>query len=209
MRALALILLIALAFGPASTVVAAEDAEAAADRIELSVSLYIVDEAEAPSSSEVSSRRDAESMEQVLQGMRAIWDQAGIELVDTSIARITAPSDALIDLGQGDTTAFLGGVYEGSIEVPDPGAVNGFYVRSLGRINGLPPIGARVFFVSDEPSVHDERVSSHEIGHILGLHHEIVDNGHLMFSGTNGMKLADDEIGTARYVARGILDGLR
>ena len=209
MRVLTPILLIFLAFGPASTVVAAEDVEAAADPIELSVSLYIVDETGGPDSSELSSGRDAESMEQVLQGMRAIWDQAGIELVDISIARIAAPSEALIDLGQGDTTAFLRGVYEGSIEVPDPSAVNGFYVRNLGRINGLTPVGTRVFFVTDEPSVHDERVSSHEIGHIVGLHHEIVDSGHLMFSGTNGMELADDEIGTARYVAQGIIDGLR
>jgi hypothetical protein len=30
-----------------------------------------------------------------------------------------------------------------------------------------------------------------------------------MFSGTNGMVLEEDEIGTARYVAQGIFDGLR
>ena len=209
MRILAPILLIALAWGPASSVVAADDARTPTEPIRLSLSLYIVDEAEGPGSSDLSSRRDADSMDQVARKMQAIWDQAGIEFVDTSIARIIAPSDALIDLGHGDTAAFLRGVYEGNIEVPDPGAVNGFYVRSLGRINGLTPVGTRVFFVTDEPSVHDERVSSHEIGHILGLHHEIVDSGHLMFSGTNGVELAGDEIGTARYVAQGIIDGLR
>jgi hypothetical protein len=57
--------------------------------------------------------------------------------------------------------------------------------------------------------VHDERVSSHEIGHILGLHHETSDIDHLMYQGTNGVELADEEVVTARYVAQGITDGLR
>jgi hypothetical protein len=207
-RSLLLILLIALAFGPASTAVAADD-ETSSDPIGLSISLYVVDEVEATSSSELSSARDTESTERILEEMQAIWDQAGIDLVVSSIARITAPSDALADLARGDAAAFLGSAYEGSHEVPNPGVINGFYVWSLGRINGLTPVGTRVFFVTDEPSVHDERVSSHEIGHILGLHHEALDRGHLMFSGTNGMELSDEEIVTARYVAQGILDGLR
>ena len=141
--------------------------------------------------------------------MQAIWDQAGIELVVGSIVRIAAPADALIDLGQGDMGAFLNGVYEGAVEVPDPGSINGFYVKSLGRINGFASVGTHVFFVTDEPSVHDERVSSHEIGHILGLHHDTADSGHLMFSGTNGVELSVEEVATARYVAQGIIDGLR
>lgn len=205
MRLLIPILLVALAFGHASSVVA-DDAEAP---LTLSLSLYIVDEAGASPNSELSSGRDPESLEQVLELMQTIWDQAGIELAVGSIARIGAPADALSDLGRGDTTAFLNGLLNGSIEVPNPGAVNGFYVGSLGRINGIAPVGTRLYFVTDEPSVHDERVSSHEIGHILGLHHEISDSDRLMFSGTNGMELADDEVATARYVAEGIIDGLR
>ena len=206
MRFLVPILLVALAWSHASSVEAADDAEAP---IAMPLSLYIVDEAGASPTSKLSSRRDAESVEQVLERMRTIWDQAGIELVSRSIARITAPADALIDLGQGETTAFLNGLYDGSIEVSDPAVINGFYIGSLGRINGITPVGTRVFFVTDEPSVHDERVSSHEIGHILGLHHETSDSGRLMFSGTNGTELADEEVGTARYVAQGIIDGLR
>ena len=209
MRFLIPILLLAAAWSFASPVAAADSAETTTAPSSLSLSLYIVDEAGASPSSELSSERDAASMVQMLERMQTIWDQAGIELVVQSIARISAPSDALIDLSRGDTSAFLSSLYEGSIEVPNPGALNGFYVRSLGRINGLTPFGTRVFFVTDEPSVHDERVSSHEIGHILGLHHETSDSGRLMFSGTNGMELADDEIGAARYAAQGIIDGLR
>jgi hypothetical protein len=205
-RLLIPILLIALAYGHASSVVANDDAE---PPLTLPLSLYIVDEAGASPTSEMSSRRDTESLEQVLERMQTIWDQAGIELALGSIARIGAPADALSDLGRGDTTAFLNGLLDGGIEVPNPGAVNGFYVGSLGRINGITPVGTRLYFVTDEPSVHDERVSSHEIGHILGLHHEISDSERLMFSGTNGMELADEEVATARYIAQGIIDGLR
>ena len=35
------------------------------------------------------------------------------------------------------------------------------------------------------------------------------DQDRLMFSGTNGMTLTADEIAVARYVAQGLLDGVR
>ena len=57
--------------------------------------------------------------------------------------------------------------------------------------------------------MHDRRVSSHEVGHILGLHHVLTDSNRLLFSGTNGMALTDEEAAVARYVAQGILDGVR
>ena len=57
--------------------------------------------------------------------------------------------------------------------------------------------------------MHDERVSSHEIGHILGLRHANDDAGRLMFSGTNGMSLTVQEIEVARYGAEGLVDGTR
>ena len=61
----------------------------------------------------------------------------------------------------------------------------------------------------DEPSVFYRRVNSHEVGHMLGLHHVLGDAGQLLFSGTNGMTLTEDEAMAARYFARGILQGLR
>jgi hypothetical protein len=179
------------------------------DQIELSLSLYIVDEAGQGPDSPMSSQRDVASVERIAGLIQGIWDQARIDLAVSTITRVEASSEALSDLGHGDTTGFLDSIYSGGIDVPDPGVVNGFYVRRLGTINGVAPFGSRVFFVTDEPSVHDERVSSHEIGHILGLHHAADDAGRLMFSGTNGMELVDEEIGTSRYGAQGIIDGLR
>jgi len=200
------VLLLVLTSGQPAAVVAQDDI---GEPVTVSVSLYIVDEAGDPPTPELSSRRDTESLEQVLERMQTIWDQADIELEVATVTRIKVPAEALGGLSRGDTSAFLNGLIDGSIEVPNPGVINGFYVRSLGRINGLTPLGTRLYFVTDEPSVHDERVSSHEIGHILGLHHETSDSDRLMFSGTNGMELADMEVVTARYVAQGILDGLR
>jgi hypothetical protein len=87
-----------------------------------------------------------------------------------------------------------------------PGLINGFYVARAAGVNGFTPTGSTVFFVVDEPSVHDERVSSHEIGHILGLRHAADDAGRLMFSGTNGMTLTGQEEDVARYGAEGLVD---
>ena len=44
---------------------------------------------------------------------------------------------------------------------------------------------------------------------MMGLHHVLCDAGRLLFSGTNGMTLTEDEATVARYFARGILQGLR
>ncbi|MFV1971108.1 MAG: hypothetical protein ACC683_08920 [Acidimicrobiia bacterium] len=203
------LLVFVAACGSANAVVDVDDDTTVADQIELSLSLYVVDEADGGTGSARSSQRSVAAVEQIVERMQTIWDQAGIVFVISTITRIEAPTEVLSDLGRGETATFLDGVYRGIIKVPDAGTINGFYVRSLGRINGMAPLGTRTFFVTDEPSVHDERVSSHEIGHILGLHHTTDDSGRLMFSGTNGMEFSEAEIATARYTAEGIIDGNR
>ena len=97
----------------------------------------------------------------------------------------------------------------GGITIPQTSTINGFYLRRVGGPNGINPFRSRTYFVIDEPSVFDRRVSSHEVGHMLGLHHVLGDAGRLLFSGTNGMTLTEDEATVARYFARGILQGLR
>jgi len=100
----------------------------------------------------------------------------------------------------GDSRSFMAGSTPG-FAVPEPGAINGFYIPFAGGANGVTPRGSRVFFVADDSSVHDERVTSHEIGHILGLSHNEDDPGRLMFGGTNGMALSPTEIAAARATA--------
>ena len=96
-----------------------------------------------------------------------------------------------------------------SITLPQVSTINGFYIRSVGGPNGTNPFRSRSFFVIDEPSVFDRRVSSHEVGHILGLHHVLDDPSRLLFSGTNGMTLTEEEATVARYFAQGINQGVR
>jgi hypothetical protein len=168
-----------------------------------------LDDVDSGVDSALSSDRELPEIEDIAMRMNAIWDQADIELTVETLARIDVSAQILNDLANGDTSTFLAAATVGSLVVPDPAIINGFYVRQIGTANGVTPGGSRVFFVADEPTVHDERVSSHEVGHILGLHHDLDDSGRLMFSGTNGTKLTEEQVATARYIATGILDGVR
>jgi len=179
------------------------------DPIEISMSLYVVDDASDPQSSPLSSSRTTDEIASIAERIRNIWLEAGVDLTIRTIARTTAPPDVLERVSRGETSSFVDAAVSGAISVPEPAIINGFYVRQVGSANGVTPLGTRIFFVTDSPSVHDERVSSHEIGHILGLRHTQQDAGRLMYLGTNGMSFSDAEIHVARYGAAGMLDGNR
>jgi len=175
-------------------------------RISLPLSLYVVRDSDSDTGSSLSSGRDERGLRTIAEGIQEIWNDSGIVFEPVVVHTIEVPRDMISDLAEGRSASFLRAAGD-RFEVPDPGAVNGFYVSFLGGVNGFTPQGSRVFFVTDDPSVHDERVSSHEIGHILGLHHEPDDASRLMFSGTNGTLLTPSEVTVARYDAEGILDG--
>jgi len=166
----------------------------------LGLSLYLlVDNKESPDPA-LSSARDEEGLSEILDGMNAIWSQANIRLELGTLATLVVPEAVLRDLLAGDLHSFFAELGN-SIVLPGAGLINGFYVRSLGGPNGITVGGTRSFFVMDTPSVLDRRVSSHEVGHILGLRHTLSDRGRLLYPGTNGMRLTPEEARVARYVA--------
>jgi hypothetical protein len=170
----------------------------------LPISLYIVDDVDETNSS----IRDEVQVRQIYEKVNHIWGQANIVIDVQIIQRITLPVPVLEAFLAGDFQPFFAAVASSFI-VSEPSLLNGFYAKEIGGANGIVPFNGRVFFVMDNPSVHHERVSSHEIGHILGLHHVLDDPDRLMFSGTNGMTLSPDEITAARYIAQGMLDHVR
>ncbi|MCH7714215.1 MAG: hypothetical protein IIC99_11395 [Chloroflexi bacterium] len=174
----------------------------------MSISLFLlVDDKEDPDL-EISTHRTEKDLREVLEGMNDIWRQAGIRLVPESIGTVVVPEAILRGMLAGDLDSFFRRIGV-DIALPQPSAINGFYIRRLGGPNGMNPSRSSTFFVIDEPSVFDRRVSSHEVGHILGLRHVSGDPRRLLFSGTNGMTLTENEATVARYFAQGMIQGGR
>lgn len=174
------------------------------DLIILPLSLYILDDA----GGKMTSSRDEAELRQIVERANEIWGQANIRLEIQTIQRLTVPDEVMQQVAARNFAPFFAAANR-DLEIENPALLNGFYAQNVGGVNGVVPNNTRTFFVTDQPSVHDERVTSHEIGHILGLHHVLTDSNRLLFSGTNGRELSPEEIVVARYNAQGILDGLR
>lgn len=169
--------------------------------ISLSISLYLLVDDKGEPDPEISTHRTEEDLREILDGMNDIWSQAGIRLELQIIESVVVPEVIL----QGMLAGNLGPFFRelgARITLPEAATINGFYIRRVGGPNGVKPFGSNTFFVIDEPSVFDRRVSSHEVGHILGLNHVAGDPGRLMYSGTNGMALTAEEATVARYFAQ-------
>ena len=166
------------------------------------LSLHVVVEAGA-SDSDLSSTRTVDEVQLIADQIGNIWSQANIIFDPITVQQIEIPTPVLQGILLGNTDQFFAQVNT-TFVVENAQAINGFFVRSAFGVNGFNPQGSNLFFVVDEPSVPDERVSSHELGHVFGLHHDPVDPSQLMFSGTNGTGLSSLEQTVARYTAIGL-----
>ncbi len=161
----------------------------------------------------MSSQRSVDSIETHFAQVNRVWSQAGIKIDPVAVQRIDVPRELLRGLirerGRGGIARFFSAMRRGEIDI---GEINNnaliwtFYVRDLGGPNGLKPVGANSIFVVDNPSNEDYRVTSHEIGHVLGLYHVRDNVNQLLFPGSNGLILSDVEQTVARYVAQRILE---
>ena len=176
--------------------------------ISLSISLFLLVDNEKEPNPTISTHRAEEDLREILEGMNDIWSQADIRLELQTIEFVEVPDVILQGMLDGNLAPFFNEIGDG-ITLTPVSTINGFYLRSVGGPNGTNPFRSRSFFVIDEPSVFDRRVSSHEVGHILGLHHVLADPNRLLFSGTNGVTLTEEEAAVARYFAQGINQGVR
>ena len=181
-----------------------EQAESFTEVITVGISMYLlVDDLENPDPA-ISSKRSEEELKVILAGMNEIWGQANIRLELETLDTIEVDPDVLARVAEGNIMAFfdkLGGRIPFTVAGPESSLISGFYTKRAGRANGISPLGTGWYMVIDEPSVFDHRVSSHEVGHILGLQHTGADRGRLLYSGTNGTTLTREEITLTRYLA--------
>ena len=193
---------------PVSSTIAPGVIDISREVISLSISLYLLVDDRGDPDPEISTHRTEEDLREILEGMNDIWSQADIRLELQTIEFVEVPEAILQGILVGNLGPFFREVGD-SIALPQTSAINGFYIRRIGGPNGTNPFRSRSFFVIDEPTVFDRRVSSHEVGHILGLYHVSDDPGRLLFSGTNGITLTENEATVARYIAQGIIQGVR
>lgn len=188
---------------PAPTVTA-EPTAVVYPPITLPISVYILDDV----AGEFSSQRTEQEIQEMYAQVNEIWEPANIIFEVQQIERVEVPQELFEEMMLGNFDSFFAAANSQTITLSNLSIVSGFYVNQL-FANGIAPSGRRSFFVVDAPTVLDERVTAHEIGHVLGLHHELDDETHLMYSGTNGLFLTEEEIVAARYAAQGLLDRVR
>ena len=129
----------------------------------VSLSLYVVSDAD----SGYGTQRSVADVEAILADVAPVWAQADVIFDPVRVVELEMPAAVLAEIATSGRTDLFFAEAGRTFDIPEAADINGFYVREAAGVNGFTPIASRVFFVVDEPSVNDRRVSSHEIGHIF------------------------------------------
>ncbi len=156
------------------------------ETIEIPIALHIVDDGTV----QYTSTRDTNNIQDLIDKANQLWEQANIQFTIEKIDVVTIENK--------DFSKVFSGEVAGVTQRDDfvEGRINGYFANYI-NANGVafPPQG--LFVIADVTTVNDFRTTAHELGHLLGLHHTTARTD-LMFKGSNGEFLSEDEITTAR-----------
>ena len=186
-----------------STFTTAAQAPTSRENITIPITIYILEDEDGRFSSE----RTKTDVELLIGRSNEIWsNQANIVLELAALEKVAVPTSLLRAVSRRQFRTFWDTINRGGTEIKRRSTpVWGFYVRGLGGINGVQPTNSRAFFVADDPTVMSHRTTAHEIGHLLRLYHD-TNARRLMFSGSNGTEISEEEKVVARYVVLGMLN---
>lgn len=205
LRALSLVCIVAF-----STPLLAADAATrpvAKDVLFLPLHVHVLSAKDRP---DIDCKLKDEDLQRILGKVNAVWRQAGIQFIVQPIHREAAVKIDAFDLQKEKIIAGALGHYR-LLAPPDTRDLPGLHVY---YVHTLPPngvyLGGNIAFVKETASLRkveggiDEplpRVTSHELGHNLGLpHRQNVTN--LMASGTTGTSFNENEIGITHAKAK-------
>ena len=159
------------------------------DKIIIPVKVHIIKE----NSGIYSSNRDEENIRKLFENVNEIWSQADVRINIEDIVITKVEDNTIPNVMNGNTNLLT------ELNDFDKNTFNAYFASNIGP-NGIAFIRQGSFIIADKTSVHDFRTTSHELGHLLGLVH-VSDINQLMFRGSNGMRLSEEEINLARKKA--------
>ena len=167
-----------------NNIVVNEESSSVLDDLVISIVLHPI-----KNSGDISTSRSDANILSVLDKAQGIWDRAGITF-DISIEQAELDLATQRELALGNNRVLY------TVLSLDNNAIHIFFRKGL-TANGIA-MGPSIVLINDFTTVNDFRATAHEIGHLLGLKHDVFNATQLMYQGVNGTNISEEEIITAR-----------